>query len=871
MNETTTSQINSLSWLIPTGENDIAVREVLIPIFGNAVSCKVPGAPCNTSGSFDAATSNGSLVEAIMSVFNSGTLVFATILLIFIGLIGFIKTANDGEFFGKSWNTTFSALRLVAGIAFILPMPNNYSSIQNFVLYVGLWSSGFANQLTLATSDHYLARLQNNMIKQDPNASSLDGEAKDILLMHICASLTQNIYAGQGAALKMERTSTSEAAKAFSAPSPAADSSGLPPFQSNKIELAYVERGTFLTPGTVPCGRVVLDLSIDPARDVKIASGIPNNAWGSGVVIKSMPLSDKARDMIANELAEVAGNARTSKAKLIEDMASPNSPLRGLADKIVAKYATMQITFNEDGSIKSAPGAAANTSGTPSPTAGSGAVSAEEGVRFIGEYTSIVRKANQDYVNSLNAFRTQVLEKSKGGAGKDSFFGQMKIISQDQGWMGTASTYRTMLDMTSLQFIGEAQKPFKIENRDEIAQAVQTNVPGGLYQQFRSVSSMTNRLLDSDTAKTIYDQQQINPPNVTNSFSPTNDGLMGLATKKPSVNDIMDTMYGGGFLQNTRTSVLKHMTISADYDPLYQSKALGDRLALTSETLIGGEMLARGIVALGIIFKESWADALTAGVGGGLVEAFKYLSESIFTLIRTLAGALAVLSYAFSTWIPAIPFVAFLLAQLGWLFGLIMTLFAINLWGVMHITPARNDSFIGSEAQGYLLLLALFFRPAIATAALSLSFIVAPPVMKLINITLIPMLMASSASTNVISICLQLVFGLVLYVVIVKGAILMIFMTPQSFPDEVMRIISAGIGDLGQSKALSTMEAGEGSGRMAQQTIDGVSRAGSDHFKGMVNSKKEALADRKAKADELAKPTLGRPGPIDGAMLSPTT
>lgn len=855
------SQVNSLSWLIPTGENDIAVRELLIPIFGDAISCKLPsaaGAACNKTGGLEAITSNGGLVETLMQVFNAGTLVFATILLIFIALIGFIKTANDGEFFGKSWNTTFSAMRLVAGIAFILPMPNNYSTIQNFVLYNGLWSSGFANEMNRAVSGHYTTRLMKNIIKAEPNATSVDSEAKAILAMHICASLLQQAYKEEGADPRIETTSTdkfvreAKAALDTATTNPMGDSTGTTTrvegadgFSSTRIEIAYVENGSYLLKGTLPCGRVLIDASFDPETAIKMESGIPNNAYGSGVVFDTMPLTIKTRYLIKAELVGISKNARELKIDGIKRLLDEGGPLRRLADSFVKQYKDSLITHNEDGSIKAVPSTPAGSTGTQTDTS----KAQEAQVNFINTYTNIVRQENQNLVTGLTNFRTTKLEARANDA--DGFFAQIKILLEGGGWMSAAASYRTMLDMTTLQFSAEAQRPFRIESRDEIARSVAASVPGGMPEKFAAVNSIAEKLLGSDTAAAIAKRANMTPPSMSPAATPTGESMIAMVQKGPSPEAVMDTLYGSNALQWLKTKILKNLALSAEYDPLFQVKSMGEDVNSLSTLIIGGEMAARTVLAAGFVLDETknasgagkLANLFGAGATTGLLKGAVYMMEGVFSTMKIVSLALAPLGYIMSTWIPAIPFVAFLLAQLGWLFGLIMTLFAMNLWGVMHLTPARSDSFIGSETQGYLLLLALFFRPAIATAALSLSFIIAPPVIKLINITLLPMLMASSASTSIFAVLFQLIFGLVLYMVVVQGALTMIFMAPQSFPDEVMKIISAGIGDLGQSSALGQMQAGGSTGRAAMQTVGSSTVAGGEHLKqftGKVRARQEA-------------------------------
>jgi conjugal transfer/type IV secretion protein DotA/TraY len=872
---TVDAQINSLSWLIPTGENDIAVREVLIPIFGNAVSCKVPGAPCTTSTA-DAVSgvvaNSGELVATIFNVFNAGTLVFCTVLLIFIALIGFVKTANDGEFFGQSWNTTFSMLRLVAGIGFILPMPNNYSTIQNFTLYVGLWSSGFANQVNDAASDHYLKRMASNLKAGEANAASVEREARDILQMHLCYSLAAQTLRPRGgrppnsatltpaeraaaeaeksantADLKMARGETmgiidrdaEKAAQYRDANNLGSDENRpgkfarLTPEDGTLTEAAYLEYGNYFPIMSTPCGRLVIakrnQISAADAKNDGVTSDIPESSWGS-------QSNNELRKYVAEQIGASGNNAHQINSELLDEMLRPNqatsqafTTLASLAAGFTKRYVALNITYNPDGTVEAAPVEKGLT--------------LKDSEEFISAYATIVKELNQKKLDSLKDYRNKQVEGQNESKTPGAFIAKLKALLQEGGWMGAASTYRTMLDMTALRSVSESQHAYQL-------QGVGTDEDGAFFRNLRNLSAMVNGTLDSDTAKNIYEKTAMNPQGVMPRPAVTEQSVGNMIKRKASMGDVMETFYGGGILHRMRMSILKTMLISPDYEPLFQIKYLGDRLTQTSEILIAGEMAARGGMSLMIISeKAAGAATLIPGVGAwaGVVEALRYLSDSLFSLTRTMASGLAILAYGFSTWIPAIPFVAFLLAQMGWLFGLIMTLFAMNLWGVMHVTPASRDSFIGSEMQGYLLLLALFFRPAIATAALSLSFVIAPPVMKLINITFITMMTANSASTDVTTVFLQIFFGLILYMVVVKGAIMMIYMIPQSFPDDVMKIISAGIGDLGQSKAMSTMEAGEGSGRAVQQGMDGLSKAGSDRFKGLVEKKKE---QKKAAAED---------------------
>lgn len=796
------SQANSLSYLIPTGEGDIAVREILIPIFGDAIACKVPGMACGTQTIHDP----GALTAVVFSTFNAATLIFCTILLTFIGILMFVKTAQDGEFMGKSWNTTFTALRMVAGIAFLLPMPNSYSTIQNFVLYTGLWSSGVANLSNVAISDHYLKRLQVNMLAQDAGATSLRTEAQQLLGMHMCASA---INTKPLANLRMESNVIGKSG-------------------DGNIEFAYVERGHYFTPKFAPCGRFV----VKPYEKLTMKSSIPTDGvWNAG--FGAEPLTSTARKKMVDAADSIALKSREARLSVAAELRSESGPLRMLADELVQKYVASQIKYDAKTSRVASAGKT-----SPEGTV----MTEEESLDFINRFASILRAADTKLNSELDAIRSGVMNATTG---EGVFLAEARKLLQEGGWMSAAATYRTMLDMVSFQFSGTQQNPFRFEEFD-IGRLKAVSGRFGVFDELVAIRQLTDRTLGSDTGTQMIAKamgtsgKSVIAPNPINTAT-----LEKIPSKKLSLSEMMDTLYGGTSLNGFRDSVVKSMAINPkeNADPLFQMKNIGDTALGTAEALQGTQFAIRTLIG----FVEGLKGMLPFGIGadavGGWVNAGKYILDQIFGVMQALTIALLGIGYAFSTWLPALPFLSFLLAQLGWIFGLVMTLFAVNIWAVMHTTPARSDSFIGSDAQGYLMITSVFFRPILSLSGLSLSYIIAPPAVKLVNLTLLPMMVASNVSSNTLSVITATIFGLILYFVVVKAVLSMVFMLPQSFPDEVMKVISASTGDLGQSRALSTMEASEGSSRVGNETLNGINKNSSDQFKA-------TLAKHKAKAEK---------------------
>ena len=118
----------------------------------------------------------------------------------------------------------------------------------------------------------------------------------------------------------------------------------------------------------------------------------------------------------------------------------------------------------------------------------------------------------------------------------------------------------------------------------------------------------------------------------------------------------------------------------------------------------------------------------------------------------------------------------------------------------VHMTRESNDSFIGSQQQGYLLLLSVFFKPILTVLGLLLSMIMLRPIMDLVNLGFIGSLntIQANSTTGIAS-----YFGFMLvYAFITLSVFMTVFALPQDMSDRVLKWISAGIGSLSEKDAM---------------------------------------------------------------------
>ena len=119
--------------------NDLSL-DYLSQLFGymNGVIPLPSGAPSGTSIT---------ILSTMFRTFNSAILAVAALVIVYVVVVGVIKTATEGEFLGRQWNKVFVPLRLVFGIAALVPTGSGYCAIQLLMMWVIVQGVGAADTL----------------------------------------------------------------------------------------------------------------------------------------------------------------------------------------------------------------------------------------------------------------------------------------------------------------------------------------------------------------------------------------------------------------------------------------------------------------------------------------------------------------------------------------------------------------------------------------------------------------------------------------------------------------------------------------------------------------------------------------------------
>lgn len=145
-------------------------------------------------------------------------------------------------------------------------------------------------------------------------------------------------------------------------------------------------------------------------------------------------------------------------------------------------------------------------------------------------------------------------------------------------------------------------------------------------------------------------------------------------------------------------------------DPLMEIKHLGNRLQAA--------YLAGVVIQAALTSKDgerSWMDNMVSKLPIG------FLTRTVSAVVDTVFGSILPYIFLFgfllSNIVPAIPFIMYSMAIMGYLIYLYEAYFAAPFWVAMHGTP-EGHSITGQGASGYPILLTLVLRPVLIVVGL---------------------------------------------------------------------------------------------------------------------------------------------------------
>jgi len=160
----------------------------------------------------------------------------------------------------------------------------------------------------------------------------------------------------------------------------------------------------------------------------------------------------------------------------------------------------------------------------------------------------------------------------------------------------------------------------------------------------------------------------------------------------------------------------------------------------------------------------------------------------------------------------------------GWLLGVLQTILAIPLWALLHMTP--EQTFVGSQRQGYLMILSLLVRPALAVIGLFAAILVSDPLVTfVVNGFFAVRDAVNGGATGAMSYLAALpmyLWWMIALSFLLIPVLQMCFGLPQILPGAVLQWIGAGVSDLGESGATGKLQSGLAAGSLPENQLEEI-------------------------------------------------
>jgi hypothetical protein len=158
-------------------------------------------------------------------------------------------------------------------------------------------------------------------------------------------------------------------------------------------------------------------------------------------------------------------------------------------------------------------------------------------------------------------------------------------------------------------------------------------------------------------------------------------------------------------------------------DPISNLQQFGHSL-INSGSLIGTVGAAGSLVSKAISVVDGAASPLKVKVVPKGVSFAGKIAEKLGGILMMLAGTLIAAGVFLAYYLPALPFIIWTSAIVGWLILSVELMVAAPIWAAMHVIPEGEGGVVGQRAEaGYMLFFGILMRPSLYVIGFFLSFV----------------------------------------------------------------------------------------------------------------------------------------------------
>lgn len=824
-------------------ESDASVM-ILERIFGSAITQMVSDDKMEASMQF---------VGALFYAFNVGLLIIAGIIASYVAIVGTANTANDGQALGKQWSSTWTPVRIVSAAAVLLPTASGFSFLQLFVLACALWGVNLANQVYEAGLEHIL--IAKTFANADPDTDAYDYQRfEDAIRQVACMAIARS---SGGKSIQIVSTGDTGSIENISANLGFEFAIGEPKTKTegketkvvgskNAIcgELAYMPNATLLYDAKAPesvVGKAFLDGALQNSAH-RIQTNLVQRRLDALKALYSNTVIDKIGEIAqaAYQCNPNANNASAGDECLQLD--SYTAILRNYLDTYYKKVQAPLSSVFTDGDQKELVSALVED------------LKGRGWAMSPGWFhkTSTLMKHYRSNISAIPAIQVKPT--------------QFPDIGDNDRQVMAQTAYTAIVNATH-RVVAAYQAENSAAKANTLAVMSRMGDPyNALVEDFEketlSTAYAAKNMIDNFPGQIVLymlpTKKDTWGGGSEGLYSPS-DYITAKGSNLPQNVQLAASLASGAaqkFMANIRMAVFQafkgevggHGGSATPFD-------LGNHLQLCQRNVLGmGASLFRAQCIAETALQ--YADDYTQSIGHSVSAGLKRLgvNETLSNVVGSIAGVAqrainqigtesnkttsaawviiprieslvkVIQSYRLpltmvAAGLPMLPYFIFIFGVVGWVLGVIQALVAAPLWACLHMTPGQ--SFIGSERQGYMLLLSLFVRPGLLMLSLMLAFWLCDPLVDYYTIAFAEasrhQFQVSTVRGGLIETPLNVMgilggymsepaLRLILYFVGLMSIFATVFMLAQTLPNAVLRWLNMNVEDLGSSQGADVLK-----------------------------------------------------------------
>lgn len=696
------------------------------------------------------------VLSTMFGMFNSVILAIAVLMVVYVTVVGIMVSAQEGESMGKEWNSLWVPIRVVLGMAALVPTGTGYCAIQLLMMWVIVQGIGAADTVWLTVLNY--AEFAGSLFTQ--------GSVPTADVNYNMSALFQNIVCDESARATYDNPfKTSKGNYYCNNKSSWCKSST--EFDPDKKQYVMGPSGA--------CGSISY---CDVSSECKGDKSTSLSCMSCQAQIQAMQQIIPTYREIARTFVQADYLYRDFYANSynVENNPDWNFVYQYCADNgINQKKCCIPSVKDHDGNSCNYDSSKAKAN-FPQVNADSFSSTSDKAVtRLLWPFfmqpavgnANFVGSASSYYINALESAVVKYIAENK----ESNLKGEMKDAAES-GWILAGSYYYTLAELNNKNYKNSVPD-FKVTPASVADQS--SNKMHSYRNNFDAADALITKSVNSSSGEEA-DEGSTGNSGTDKSKQVLQDGL----------NDMGNAFSGSITSDNT--------------NPLARLQTAGRVLLIVAEIVfIIFLILSVAIALLANISVWVFGTGGTNPAGPGFLVGYFLLVPLLFLLL----GIMVTFGGLLGIYTPLIPYIIFTFGAIGWLTSCIETMVAGPLVALGIMSPSHHHKVLGKAEPAMLLLLNNFLRPTLMIFGLVAAILLASVVVTMVNTGMSTVKSMISNGDP-----LSMIIMLAAYVYIIVAALNKCFAAIHIIPEKVMRWIGGQGESYGEGEAVSEARKG---------------------------------------------------------------